>query len=348
MSDSTLKSRQVVLARYIHGHPSPEDFRTETIDIPAPGDGQLRVRTLYASVDPGALARLGGEASYVPPMALGDVMASAVVGEVVDSRHEQFSPGDLVVGSWGWCEVAVVGPKGLRKVEPGPEPLSAELGVFGIPGLTSYFSILELGKPRAGETVLVSSAAGAVGSVAGQIAKLQGARVVGIAGGPAKCAWVRELGFDEVLDYRAEKDLTAAIQRTCPEGVGVYLDNVGGAMLDAALLNMALRGRVVLSGLITEYGVPPEQRHGLKHTPRFITHRLRMEGFVVFDYADRFREARAALSRWVSEGKVKYREHVAEGLESAPSAFAGVFRGENLGRMLVRVGSPSRTPRAPS
>ncbi len=338
MADSTLTSRQVVLAHYIPGLPSPEDFRMETVEVPAPGPGELRVRTLYASLDPGTLTRLGGVASYAPPLPQGEVINSAAVGEVVDSRHEGFAPGELVVGGWGWREVAVVAARGLRKVEPGPEPLSAELGVFGIPGLTAYFGILELGKPRAGETVLVSSAAGAVGSIAGQVARQQGARVVGIAGGPAKCRWlVEELGFDVALDYRAEADLGAALQRACPEGVGVFLDNVGGAVLDAALLCMAPRGRVVLSGLVADYGVPPQQRVGLKNATRFITHRLRMEGFVVFDYAERFAEARAALGRWVSEGKVKYREHVAEGLEAAPAAFAGLFRGENFGRMLVRV-----------
>ncbi|HYH98908.1 NADP-dependent oxidoreductase [Hyalangium sp.] len=341
MPEGTVTSRQVVLARYIQGLPTPEDFRLETVELPLPGAGELRVRTLYATVDPGTLTRLGGRASYAPPLAVGDVIAGAVVGEVVDSRSERFAPGERVVGSWGWREAAVVEARGLRKVVAGPEPVSAELGVFGIPGLTAYFGILELGRPRAGETVLVSSAAGAVGSVAGQVALQQGARVVGIAGGPAKCRWlVEELGFDVALDHRAESDLAAAIRRVCPEGVGVFLDNVGGAVLDAAIPSMALRGRVVLSGVVSEYGVPPEQRSGLKNTGHFITHRLRMEGFVVFDYAERFTEARAALGRWIQEGKLRYREHVVEGLEAAPAAFAGLFRGENFGRMLVRVSPP--------
>jgi len=338
MPEGPLTSRQVVLARYIPGLPTPEDFRLEPVELPAPGAGELRVRTLYATVDPGTLTRLSGEASYAPPLAVGDVIAGAVVGEVVDSRSERFAPGELVVGGWGWREDAVVSARGLRKVEAGPEPVSAELGVFGIPGLTAYFGILELGRPRAGETVLVSSAAGGVGSIAGQVAKQQGARVVGIAGGPAKCRWlVEELGFDAALDHRAEANLAAAIRRTCPEGVGVFLDNVGGAVLDAALPNMAVRGRVVVSGLVADYGVPPQQRLGLRNTPFFITHRLRMEGFVVFDYSERFTEARAALGRWVMEGKIRYREHVVEGLEAAPAAFAGLFRGENFGRMLVRL-----------
>jgi NADPH-dependent curcumin reductase CurA len=344
MSDGTLTSRQVVLARYIHGRPTPEDFRIETVELALPEEGEIRVRTLYASVDPGTLARLGGQASYAPALLPGDVIISATVGEVVDSRNELFAPGELVVGSWGLRDSAVVGARGLRKVEPGPEPVSAELGVFGIPGLTAYFGILELGKLRTGDTVLVSSAAGAVGSIAGQVARLHGARVVGIAGGPAKCQWLlEELGFDAAIDYRAEADLAAAIRRICPDGVGLFLDNVGGAVLDAALPNMARRGRVVLSGLVADYGVPVEQRPGLKNATYLVTHRLRVEGFVVFDYAERFAEARLSLRRWVQEGKLKYREHVAEGLDTAPAAFAGLFRGENFGRMLVRVGTGGQT-----
>jgi hypothetical protein len=346
MSDGTLTSRQVVLARYIHGLPTPGDFRIETVELAPPEAGEIRVRTLYASVDPGTLARLGGQASYAPALLPGDVIISATVGEVVDSHNELFAPGEVVVGSWGLRDAAVVGARGLRKVEPSPEPVSAELGVFGIPGLTAYFGILELGRLRAGETVLVSSAAGAVGSVAGQVARLHGARVVGIAGGQAKCQWLlEELGFDAAIDHRAEADLAGAIRRTCPDGVGVFLDNVGGSVLDAALQNMAPRGRVVLSGLVADYGVPVEQRPGVKNTTYLVTHRLRMEGFVVFDYAERFAEARSELRRWVREGKLRYREHVAEGLEAAPAAFAGLFRGENFGRMLVRMG-PAGLPRA--
>ncbi|MCP3139104.1 NADP-dependent oxidoreductase [Pyxidicoccus xibeiensis] len=344
---SPLPSRQVVLARHIPGLPSPEDFRVEPVDVPDPKEGELRVRTHYVSVDPGTLSRLGGVASYAPPLAPGDVIHSAAVGEVLESRHASFAVGDLVLGAWGWRAHAVVGGRGLRKVEPGPEPLSAELGVLGIPGLTAYFGILELGQPKAGETVLVSSAAGAVGSIAGQLAKRRGARVVGTAGGPAKCRWlVEELGFDVAVDYRAEPDLEAALRRAAPEGYGVFLDNVGGTTLDAALACMAQRGRVVVSGLVADYGVPAKQRAGLKNTPYLITHRLRMEGFVVLDYAERFPQARAELRQWLADGTLRHREHVVEGLDAAPAAFAGLFRGENFGRALVRVlktpGPPSR------
>lgn len=343
MPDGTLTSRQVVLARYIHGLPMPEDFRIETVELAPLEPGELRVRTLYASVDPGTLTRMGGQASYAPALLPGEVIMSATVGEVVDSRNELVAPGELVVGSWGLRDAAVVGARGLRKVEPGPEPVSAELGVFGIPGLTAYFGILELGKLRSGDTVLVSAAAGAVGSVAGQVARLHGARVMGIAGGRAECQWlVEELGFDVVIDHRAETDLAGVIRKACPEGVGVFLDNVGGAVLDAALPNMAPRGRVVLSGLVADFGVPVEQRPGLRNTAYLFTHRLRVEGFVVFDYAVRFAEARLELRRWVQEGKLRYREHVVEGLEAAPAAFAGLFRGENFGRMLVHMGAGGR------
>ncbi|MET0403224.1 MAG: NADP-dependent oxidoreductase [Cystobacter sp.] len=337
---SNLTSRRWVLARYIRELPQEEDFRLETVTLAPPGEGELRVKTLYASVDPGALSRLGGVASYAPPLGLGEAMTGAAVGEVLDSRHEGFSPGDRVVGAWGWSEHAVVAARSVRKVEAsGPWQVSAELGVFGIPGLTAWVGIRELGKPLTGETVLVSSAAGAVGSIAGQLAKRSGHRVVGIAGGPVKCRWlVDELGFDAAIDYRAEPDLTAAIRRECPGGVGVFLDNVGGAVLDAALPCMAMRGRIVVSGLVADYGVPPERRAGLKNTPFFITHRLRMEGFVVYDYAERFGEARTELRRSVADGALRHREHVEEGLEAAPRLFAGLFHGTNFGRALVRVG----------
>jgi hypothetical protein len=336
---SPLPSRHIVLARHIPGRPEPEHFRLEPVEVGEPGEGELRVRTLFASVDPGTLARLGGVDSYAPALRPGEVIGSATVGEVLDSRDARYAVGDVVAGGWGWREHAVVSAKGLRKVERGSESLSAELGVLGIPGLTAYFGILELGRPQEGETVLVSSAAGAVGSVAGQIAKRQGARVVGIAGGAEKCRWVKDaLGFDAVINYRAEVDLGAAIRRECPRGVDVYLDNVGGTMLDTTLACMALRGRVVVSGLVADYGVSPEQRAGLKNTPFLITHRLRMEGFVVLDYFARFGEARTALREWLQDGTLKHREHVAEGLESAPALFAGLFRGENFGRAVVKVG----------
>jgi NADPH-dependent curcumin reductase CurA len=335
---SVIESRAWVLARHIKERPTVDDFRLEPARIPEPGEGEIQVRTLYASVDPGALSRLGGVASYAPPLPIGDAMISAAVGEVLASGDSRFAPGDRVVGGWGWREHAVVKAKTARKVEAGAWPVSAELGVLGIPGLTAWFGILDLGKPRAGETVLVSSAAGAVGSIAGQVAKQAGARVVGIAGGPAKCGWIREdLGFDVAIDHHAEPDLEAAIRSACPDGVGVFLDNVGGATLDAALACMALRGRVVISGLIADYGVPPERRAGLKNTPRLITHRLRMEGFVVYDYAERFPEARAALGKGIEEGSIRHKEHVEEGIEAAPRLFAGLFRGENFGRALVRV-----------
>ncbi|MBJ6761188.1 NADP-dependent oxidoreductase [Myxococcaceae bacterium JPH2] len=333
-----ITSRRIVLARHIPGLPEPEQFRLESDAVPEPGDGELRVRTLFSSLDPGTLARLGGVDSYAPALKPGEVIPSAAVGEVLESRHPRYAAGDRVVGAWGWREHAVVGTRGLRKVEAGVEPVSAELGVLGIPGMTAHFSILELGRPNAGDTVLVSSAAGAVGSLAGQLAKRLGARVVGIAGGAAKCRWlVDTLGFDVAVDHRAEVDLEAALQRACSAGASVFLDNVGGAVLDAGLACMAMRGRVVVSGLVADYGVPPRERVGLKNTTHLITRRLRMEGFVVLDHAERFAAARAELSGWLRDGSLRYREHVVEGLDAAPAGFAGLFRGENFGRALVRV-----------
>ncbi|EYF03080.1 NADP-dependent oxidoreductase [Chondromyces apiculatus] len=344
MSIST--SRQWVLARHIPELPREEDFRLETVGVRDPGTEEIQVRTLYASVDPGALARLNGATTYAPPQPLGEPIVSATLGEVIASGDARFTPGDLVAGGWGWQEIAVVPAKAVRKVTADDTPLAAELGVFGLPGLTAWFGILELGKPHPGATVLVSSAAGAVGSAAGQIAKAEGARVVGIAGGPAKCRYLlEELGFDAAIDHRAhgtEPELAAALRSACPGGASVFLDNVGGLVLDAALPIMARGGRVVISGLVADYGVPPERRHGLRNATSFIIQRLRMEGFVVYDYARRFDEARADLKQRVKAGTLLYREHIEEGLEAAPRLFSGLFRGENFGRALVRVAPPSR------
>ena len=250
----------------------------------------MLVRNHFASVDPGMRGRLSGEASYTAPEPLGDVVGSATVGRVISSLHQGFAEGDWVAGAFGWQELGLSpGGRGIRRIPQGPIPPSAHIGVLGIPGLTAYFGLLDIGEPKPGETVLVSTAAGAVGSAAGQIARIKGARAVGIAGGPAKCQWlIEELGFDAAIDRLAEPDIAAAVERVCPDGVDVFFDNVGNSLVDAILPLMRLHGRLVISGQTADYNLPREERVGLKNTRPFITARLKMQGLVVFDYAREF------------------------------------------------------------
>ena len=333
-----MKNKRIVLAARPQGMPRESDFRLEEVDIPDPENGQILVRNLYASVDPGARDRLSGEASYIAPQGIGEVMGSATVSEVVASRNSKFAVGDFVAGAFGWQDYSLSDGRGLRRIEDRRVPISAQIGVLGIPGLTAYFGLLRTGALQAGETVLVSSAAGAVGSAAGQIAKIKGAKAVGIAGSPEKCRWLtEELGFDAAIDRRAEPDMAAAITRTCPEGVDVLFDNVGNALIEAVLPHMRQRGRIVNSGQTADYNVAMGDRPGLQNTRVFITQRLRMEGFIVFDFADELARARSELTEWILSDRLRYREDIDQGVESLPAAFVGLFKGDNFGRKLVRL-----------
>ena len=299
------------------------------------------MRNLYVSFDPAMRGWMEDRKSYIPPVGIGEVMRASCVGQVVESKAAGFAPGDFVQGLFGWQEWAVAGP-GLRQATrlPPGTPLTWPLGVLGITGLTAYFGLLDLGKPKAGETVLVSGAAGATGSVAAQIAKhVVGCRVVGIAGGREKCAWLTgELGLDAAVDYKRE-DVTRRIGELCPQGVHVYFDNVGGEILDAALAHIAERARVVLCGGISGYN-EKEPPPGPRNLMNLVIRRGRMEGFIVIDYAPRFGEAVKELAGWVSAGKIKHREDVQRGIENAPRTFLRLFRGENTGKQLLRVGEP--------
>jgi NADPH-dependent curcumin reductase CurA len=333
-----MKNKRIVLAARPQGMPRESDFRLEEVEIPDPEDGQILVRNHYASVDPGARDRLSGEASYVAAQGIGEVMGSATVSEVVASRNSKFAVGDFVAGVLGWQDYSLSDGRGLRRIEDRRVPISAQIGVLGIPGLTAYFGLLRIGALQAGDTVLVSSAAGAVGSAVGQIAKIKGARAVGIAGSPEKCCWLtEELGFDAAIDRRAEPDMGAAIARTCPEGVDVLFDNVGNALIEAALPHMRQRGRIVNSGMTADYNVAMGDRPGLQNTRVFITQRLRMEGFIVFDFADELTQARNELTDWILADRLRYREDIDQGVESLPAAFVGLFKGDNFGRKLVRL-----------
>jgi NADPH-dependent curcumin reductase CurA len=276
--------------------------------------------------------------SYVPPVAIGDVMEGGTVGEVVRSNHPGFAVGDVVEGRFGWQEYAVSAGKGVRKIDPTVAPISTALGVLGMPGLTAYFGLLEVGQPKPGETVVVSAASGAVGGVVGQIAKLKGCRAVGLAGSDAKVSYItRELGYDAGINYRTIRDLDAALSAACPTGVDVYFDNVGGGITEAVSRHVNPFARFAVCGLISQYNLTEPEV--VPRNERFVlVNRVRIQGFIVFDFAARYREGLAQLTEWVRHGKLKYREDVVDGLERAPAALIGLLRGNNFGKMIVRVG----------
>jgi NADPH-dependent curcumin reductase CurA len=326
-------SREIHLAARPQGAPRPEDFSLVEVDVPDPGDGQVLIRNAYMSVDPYMRGRMNDAKSYTPPFQLGQALTGGAVGQVMASRNDRLAEGTWVVHDLGWRELALSDGKNLRPFDPSLAPVSTTLGVLGMPGLTAYFGLLELGRPVEGETVFVSGAAGAVGSVAGQIAKLKGCRVIGSAGSAAKAAWLEELGFDEVFDYN-ETDTKEALR----DGIDVYFDNVGGSTLEAALAALRLRGRIVACGAISQYNAsssPP----GPRNLFLVVTKRLRMEGFIISDHYDHFPAFSADMSAWLRDGSVRYRETVVEGIENAPSAFIGLLEGENIGKMLVKVGA---------
>ncbi len=308
--------------------------------VPDLAEGQFLVRTIYLSIDPSLRGRLVDVPSYVPPVQIGEVMQGTGGGEVIASRHPEFAPGDRVIGPTGWQEYCISDDSGARPFRrlPREVPLRQGLNVLGTTGLTAYFGMLDVGRPAPGETVVVSAAAGATGSVAGQIAKIVGCRVVGIAGGPEKCSWITdELGLDAAINYRDER-VGRRLRELCPAGVDVYFDNVGGTILDSALAVMNLRGRVVMCGTIsTGYGEGSRGdpiRNYFLAAPR----RLRLEGFIATDYQDRVPEAQAKLSEWLAAGKVRSTETVLRGLEQAPAALRSIFEGANIGKLLVQVG----------
>ena len=329
--------RRVVLARRPPGEPAEADFRVEEVAVPVPRHGEVLVKVLWLSLDPYQRGRMRDAASYAPAVGIGEVMTGGTVGEVVASQHPGFAVGDIVEDRLGWQEYAIGGGPSLRKVDPSIAPISTANGILGMPGMTAYFGLLEVGQPKPGETVVVSAASGAVGQAVGQIARIMGCRVVGIAGGRRKCDFVTaELGFDACVDYKAEKDLDAALRAACPNGIDVYFDNVGGEITDAVLRNINFFGRVALCGSISQYNAttPPM---GPRLLGTFVGKRVRAQGFIVTDFAERYGPARRQMGEWVRSGRLKYREDVVEGIANAPRAFIGMLRGENFGKMLVKV-----------
>jgi NADPH-dependent curcumin reductase CurA len=334
-------NRQWLLVSRPEGMVDASNFEWRESPLPAPDDGQFLVRNLYLSLDPAMRGWMANMRSYVPPVGIGEVMRGHCTARVLDSRHPDFAAGDLVVGAFGWQDYALNNESDLMPVTKIPEgvPLTLPLGTLGITSLTAYFGLRDIGRPEPGETVVVSGAAGATGSVAGQIAKIRGCRVVGIAGGSEKCEWLTgELGFDAAIDYKAEK-VSARLRELCPEGIDVFWDNVGGEVLEAALSNIAMGGRIVICGAISAYNAT-EPPPGPRNYMNLLARRARMEGFVVFDYLDRTDEAMTELVPWVMEGKIRYREDVRDGLENAPQALLDLFSGANTGKLIVKIADP--------
>jgi NADPH-dependent curcumin reductase CurA len=341
MSNDMRKNRQWLLARRPQGVMMADDFRFAESEIPSPAEGEVVVRNLYLSCEPAQHGWASGE-TYLPAVAIGDVMRAVAVGEVIASRDPRFAVGQVVQGMFGWQDYARARSDAPYPTLPVIDGVSLEssMSALGTSGLTAYFGVVDVGKPRPGETVVVSGAAGATGSMAGQIAKLCGCRVVGIAGGGDKCRYVTdELGFDDAVDYKNE-NLITRLRQCCPNGIDIYFDNVGGRVLDAVLLLLALRGRVVLCGAIATYAEawPPV---GPKNYLRLLRQRGRMEGFVVIDYLPRATEAMRAIAGWLKSGVIKDRVDVQHGLESAPAALARLFSGANVGKQLVKIAEPS-------
>ena len=336
--------RRVVLVRRPPGEPAESDFSIEQVPMPEPGPRQILVRNIYMSLDPYMRGRMRDAKSYAAPVEIGDVMTGGTVGEVVKSNHPDYKAGDIVEDRLGWQEYGIGPSAAARKVDPTLAPISTANGVLGMPGMTAYFGLFEVGRPKPGETVVVSAASGAVGQLVGQLAKIAGCRAVGIAGGPKKCAFVKDaLGFDACIDYKAESDLNEALKRACPAGVDVYFDNVGGAISDAVFFNLNFWARVALCGSISQYNVAAPEL-GPRLLGLFVGRRVTMRGFIVWDFNGQYSGAMRQMGEWVRSGRLKYKEDIVEGLDKAPRAFIGLLRGENFGKLQVKLG-PDPTAR---
>ncbi|PAF29318.1 NADP-dependent oxidoreductase [Paenibacillus sp. 7516] len=334
------QNEQIVLASRPEGAPSRDNFKFIHTPLPEPEAGQVLVRTLYLSVDPYMRGRMKDTKSYAPPYALNEVIKGGAIGQVVDSSEPNLRKGDFVSGMWGWQRYAAVNTGDLSLIDTEEAPLTAYLGALGLTGLTAYFGMEDIGKPKDGETVVVSGAAGAVGMIAGQIGKIVGARVVGIAGSDEKCAYLKEkLGFDVVLNYKRENDMSAAIERVCPDGVDVYFDNVGGDISDAVLRHINRNARIPLCGQISSYNLEKPDI-GMRPQTLLLTNTALMKGFLLGDYAKSFKEGRAKLAKWMREGLIQYEENIVKGFDQTPEAFMGLFSGDNLGKQLVKVADP--------
>jgi len=332
-----MNSRQIVLASRPKGIPVHENFRFESKDLEKLKENEVLLKAEYISVDPYMRGRMNDVKSYAPSFEVDQPIAGGVVAKVIESKSNSFTNGDIVFGMLPWATYSIEQSENLRKVDPSLAPPSYYLGILGMPGLTAYFGIMDIGKPKTGETVVISGAAGAVGIVAGQIAKIQGAYVVGIAGSDKKCNMLKDqFGFDETVNYKTSKSVRKSIAEACPKGADVYFDNVGGEITNAVVLNLNFHARFVLCGQISVYN-STEIPVGPVILPRLLTRSVMLQGFIVSNYSNRFNEGLGNLAKWVHEGSLKYKETIVTGFDKLPDAFLGLFSGENYGKMLVSI-----------
>ena len=330
-----MENKRVLLASRPTGWVTEANFRLDSVPVPEPKDGEVLVKNLWLSLDPYMRGRMNDTKSYAAKQEIDAVMVGGTVGEVIESKNPKFKPGDKVVGMFGWQQYGCSDGAGLNKIDASRVPMQAFLGVLGMPGVTAWVGLLDICQPKAGETVVVSAASGAVGSVVGQIAKLKGCRAVGIAGGKAKCDYVvKELGFDACVDYKAGR-LNEDLKAATPNGIDCYFENVGGEILDAVLRRMNAFSRIAVCGLISQYNAT--EPYGVKTFQSILVNRIKVQGFIVSDRMELWAKALPELISWVASGKIKYRESVADGLENAPKAFIGLLKGENFGKQLVRL-----------
>jgi NADPH-dependent curcumin reductase CurA len=335
------KNRQILLASRPSGEPTLDNFRLVEGEVQSPGPGQMLLRSIYLSLDPYMRGRMNAAKSYAPPVEIGQVMEGRAVAEVVESNLTGYQRGDIVFAPIGWQEFGLSDGQGARKIDPTLRPRSYALGILGMPGMTAYTGLLNIGQPKPGETLVVAAASGAVGSVVGQIGRMKGCRVVGIAGGPEKCRYVKdELGFDECLDHR-EPNLAGRLEAACPKGIDIYFENVGGAVFDAVLPLLNNFARIPVCGLIAHYNAS-ELPAGPNRVPlvmhQILVKRLTFRGFIVWDFASQMPQFLADMSEWLQAGRLKYKEDITDGLEKAPRELIGLLRGQNFGKKIIRVG----------
>ena len=341
MPQTSTTNRRIVLASRPKGAPQKDNFRLEQVDIPQPGDGEVLLRSVYLSLDPYMRGRMSDAPSYAEPVQVDDPMCGATVSRVVESHNPKFNKGDWVLAYSGWQDYEVSDGSGLVNLGASPEHPSYTLGVLGMPGFTAYMGLLDIGQPKEGETLVVAAATGPVGATVGQIGKLKGCRVVGVAGGAEKCRYaVEELGFDACIDHYAD-DFADQLAAACPKGIDVYFESVGGKVFDAVMPLLNTFARIPLCGLVSQYNATslPEGPDRLGQLMGMsLVKRLKIQGFIIFDYQDRFDEFFPQMSEWVTSGKIKYREEIVDGLEQAPEAFMGMLQGKNFGKLVIRIG----------
>ncbi|QOT00329.1 NADP-dependent oxidoreductase [Brevibacterium sp. JNUCC-42] len=335
MNEAT--NNQILLTSRPVGTPTSNNFAFITSSIPQPNDNQLLIRTLYLSVDPYMRGRMNNQESYIPPFQLNEVITGGSIGEVIETKSSDFQVGDVVLGHLGWQNYSVADANQVKKIDADLAPITTALGVLGMPGMTAYFGLLDIGQPQEGETVVISGAAGAVGMLVGQIAKMKGARVVGIAGSDEKISYlIEELGFDTAINYKTTSNIQLELAKACPNGVDIYFDNVGGTISDAVLSLINQGARIPICGQISLYN-SEKQDVGPRIQVQLLRKMATMKGFLVSQYTDRYEEGMTQMAQWIKEKKIKYSDNIVEGLENAPKAFLGLFSGDNTGKQLVKV-----------